>query len=97
MYYLVKVGTGEERAHKLSWLKENGFSGEIPNEYRYGVIIIDHFYFFGGNVTCFAAAASAGNCALDWTEWLQAYEDDIFYSANKRLISTPLQTEDNML
>ena len=75
MQYLVCVGDGEKRDEKLEWLKSQGFEGKLPSNYSYGVIVVEGKYFFGGNVTCFAAFMGNGNPCYTWEEWLQIYEE----------------------
>ena len=69
MQHLVRVGYGEEREKRLAWLKAKGYKGAIAKDYKYGVIIIAYDYFFGGNITCFAAHVSCGNKVLSCEEW----------------------------
>lgn len=69
MQYLVDIGFGEERKSRLLWLKEHGYEGRLDEDYPYGTIFVDYGYFFGGNVTCFAASAMTGTPRLTWEKW----------------------------
>ena len=59
MQYLVNVGYGEEREEKIQWLQANGYTGRLPEDYPYGVIVVEDGRYFGGNVTCFAASVNS--------------------------------------
>ena len=69
MQYLVNVGYGEEREEKIKWLQANGYTGNLPKDYPYGVIVVEGGCFFGGNVTCFAASVSCGKKPISWEDW----------------------------
>lgn len=69
MQYLVNVGCGEEREEKIQWLQANGYTGRLPEDYPYGVIVVEDGRYFGGNVTCFAASVSCGKKPISWEEW----------------------------
>ena len=69
MQYLVNVGYSEEREEKIKWLQANGYTEHLPEDYPYGVIVVEDGRFFGGNVTCFAASVSRGKKPISWEEW----------------------------
>ena len=69
MQYLVAVGNKEERKEKLKWLEEHGYTGDIRDDYPYGVIVIDWGVYFGGNVTCFTMCRQR---IMSWEDWLRA-------------------------
>ena len=69
MQYLVNIGYGEEREEKIKWLQMNGYRGNLPKDYPYGVIVVEDGRFFGGNVTCFAASVSRDKKPISWEEW----------------------------
>ena len=71
MQYFVKIGHGEERKARVKWLEENGYEGKLPNEYPYGVIVVEGNHFSASNVTCIAANIATGNACITWEEWLK--------------------------
>ena len=82
MQYLVNVKARKEREEIFSWFVEHGYEGLghlIDGAYPYSTVVIDGNRVFGGNVTCFAAAASCGARVLSWREWLEERRKNTYY------------------